>query len=141
MDDQKLTSKIIDDFFAAFRSSDMAPTDLSKLKTLFIPNAMIIKAFSDTKGVFTVDEFIKPRQKILTDGTLQKFSEEVVSIETKEFGNIAHSFVVYKKSGLHDGNSFTEYGAKSFQFVRLNDQWKISSIAWDDEREGLKLPR
>jgi hypothetical protein len=28
---------------------------------------------------------------------------------------------------------------KSLQFVRTADGWRISAVAWDDEREGLAI--
>jgi len=29
---------------------------------------------------------------------------------------------------------------KTFQFVRLAGAWQMSSLAWEDERDGLPLP-
>jgi hypothetical protein len=31
-------------------------------------------------------------------------------------------------------------GAISTQFIRTPDGWRMSSMAWDDERPGLALP-
>ena len=35
-----------------------------------------------------------------------------------------------------DGEPFTGRGAKSVQLVRTSDGWRISAVAWDDERDA-----
>jgi len=40
-------------------------------------------------------------------------------------------------AGCLDGRAFRTRGMKTFQFVRTPAGWRISAVAWDDEREGL----
>ncbi len=44
------------------------------------------------------------------------------------------------KRGVTDRGPIEVRGAISTQFVRTADGWRISSMAWDDERPGLELP-
>ncbi len=63
-----------------------------------------------------------------------------VSETTELFGNVAHRFSPYGKRGVTDRGPIEVRGAISTQFVRTADGWRISSMAWDDERPGLELP-
>lgn len=49
-------------------------------------------------------------------------------------------FSAYGKSGTLKGVSFEARGMISTQFVRTPAGWKMSSMAWDDERPGLSIP-
>jgi hypothetical protein len=55
-------------------------------------------------------------------------------------GDVAHRMSTYAKRGVRDGAAFAARGVISTQFVRTTDGWRMSSMAWDDERPGLPLP-
>jgi hypothetical protein len=59
---------------------------------------------------------------------------------TEIFGNVAHRFSAYAKSGVSKGVAFHARGMISTQFVLTPTGWKMSAMAWDDERPGLTLP-
>jgi hypothetical protein len=87
-----------------------------------------------------VEEFIVPREALLTGGSLTGFREWPVAGRVEVFGDIAHWFGGYAKAGTQEGEPFTGRGMKTIQFVRTADGWRISAAAWDDERDGLSLP-
>jgi hypothetical protein len=78
---------------------------------------------------------------LLAGGTLSGFSEWELSGHTELFGDIAHHFGSYAKEWVQDGERCTGRGMKTLQFVRTAAGWRISAVAWDDEREGLSVPR
>lgn len=67
------------------------------------------------------------------------FSESETSERTQIFGNIAQRVSTYQKSGSLDGVAFTTRGVKTFQFLRTRTGWRILSVSWDDERDGLAV--
>jgi hypothetical protein len=138
MDDKKSLDLIIAKFFKAFVSSDIGVTQLQDLTSLFIPQAIVIKTCGAT-AVYSLKEFIDPRQKILTDGTLLKFHEHEITERTEIFGDIAQRLCIYQKSGVLNGKSFVEKGVKTIQFVKIDQHWKISSLSWEDERPDLLI--
>lgn len=91
--------------------------------------------------IYALETFIKPREVLLNSGELINFSEFEIKNETKIFGNIAQRFCSYKKMGELNGEYFKSFGMKTIQFIKTADGWKISSVAWDDEKENLKLPK
>jgi hypothetical protein len=134
MEDKESIDQIVRKFFNLFTNADGRSPDLRELTELFLPEGIIIKNVSRTTEVFSVESFIRPRQKILTDGTLMEFREEELSERSEIYGSIAQRFCTYKKSGILSGVWFETHGAKTFQFVRKEGEWKISAVAWDDEK-------
>ena len=86
----------------------------------------------------SVEEFIAPREALLTGGTVD-FREWHVSGRTDLFGDIAHWFGIYAKAWQEDGTPSSGRGMKSLQLVRTREGWRISAAAWDDEREGVTI--
>jgi hypothetical protein len=73
-------------------------------------------------------------------GELTRFLETELWETTRIFGNVAHRFSAYAKSGVSKGEPFQARGMISTQFIHTPAGWRISAMAWDDERPGLTLP-
>ena len=93
----------------------------------------------DRRG-WTVDEFVRARIAQFASGQLEEFSERETAHRTQLFGNVAHRFSRYSKHSVLAGNRTEIAGMISTQFVRTPDGWRISAMAWDDERPGLSVP-
>jgi hypothetical protein len=127
-------------FFGAFSAQPNGKVDLSVLRTLFIPEGVIIKACDPVPEVYTLQQFLEPRERMLNDGTLTDFREEEISERTDLFGNMACRLSTYRKSWKSSGQAFAAKGMKAIHFVRTSEGWKMSALIWDDEREGVRLP-
>jgi hypothetical protein len=76
-----------------------------------------------------------------TRAELKALTDEVEFAATTEvFGNVAHRFSTYEKRGTMQGEAIEGRGVISTQFIRTPSGWKMSSMAWDDERPGLAIP-
>lgn len=82
--------------------------------------------------MYTVEEFIEPRQQLLAEGRLVNFNEWETSERTKTVGAIASRFSEYRKSGILDGVPFEGGGTKTMQFVLTPDGWRIAAVSWCD---------
>ena len=109
------------------------------LANLFAPDARLIKNSGDAPEISTVDEFIRARQPAVDAGELTSFEETELAETTELFGNVAHRFSTYAKHGVTNGDPIDVRGAISTQFIRTPNGWRISSMAWDDERPGLSV--
>jgi hypothetical protein len=89
---------------------------------------------------WTVDEFVNTLSAAYEAGALTWFEETELSGREELFGNVAHRFSPYAKRGARPTGPIDARGAISTQFVHTADGWRISSMAWDDERPGLALP-
>ena len=107
---------------------------------LFIAAGLLIKNTAATPEISTVAQFIAPRQALVASGELTRFKEWELSQTTQIFGNIAHRYSAYGKAGTQNGKAFEARGVISTQFIKTPAGWKMSAMAWDDERAGLSLP-
>ena len=126
-------------FFAAFTSGPGSAARLDTLRSLLLPEAVVIRTCGDEPVVYDVEGFIAPREALLSGGTLVDFSEWETFGRTDVFGDVAHWFGAYAKAGVQDDLPFTGRGMKSLQLVRTSAGWRISAAAWDDERDGLTM--
>lgn len=110
------------------------------IHALFIDAGLLIKNTGAAPEISSMREFIAPRQALVDSGALTRFREWELSETTQIFGNIAHRYSAYGKAGTMNGEAFEARGMISTQFVKTPEGWKMSSMAWDDERPGLSLP-
>ncbi|MEU9143303.1 DUF4440 domain-containing protein [Streptomyces sp. NPDC048349] len=119
------------DFFGAFDNRGGKAADVGRIRRLVVPGGVIVKTGPEFT-VYTVDEFVEPRLRLLADGRLLEFAEWETSERTEIEGDIASRFGAYRKSGILDGEPFEGGGTKTIQFVRTPEGWRISAFAWYD---------
>lgn len=137
--DREQIAAVVTTFFAGFTSGPDVAERLDALRALFLPQAVVVRTCGSAPVVHGVDDFIAPRRDLLTGGRLTGFSEWSTSARTEVFGDIAQHMCSYAKRGVQDGVAFTGAGMKVLQLVRTPAGWRISALAWDDEREGLTV--
>ena len=131
--DESAIDEIAAQFFSAFTNRDGAVPGIDRLYDLLAQDARIIQKAGVDQRIYDVAGFIEPRRAMLTNGSLQDFCEVEVMAKTDIFGNIAHRFSRYHKSWEASGERYEGEGAKSLQFVRTPEGWKIASLIWDDK--------
>ncbi len=127
-------------FFRTVSFSEGNKPSYQNLYQLFIKSGQLIKTSAATPEISTVRQFIEPRQLMVDLDELTDFFEVETAEVTEMFGNVAQRFSTYKKYGINKGAAFEGRGIISMQFIRTETGWKISSMAWDDERSGLTVP-
>ena len=127
------------EFFDAVSFEPGGAPSYRSISTLFIERGLLIKNVSATPEISSVQEFIEPREALVNAGTLTRFHESEISESTVIFGNVAHRFSVYAKSGTASGKPFEARGMITTQFVNTQNGWRMSAMAWDDERTGLSI--
>lgn len=132
-DDSK---RAIDDlasaFFSVFDNRENKTPDLSCLDQMFTERAIITKRDGDRLDIMSLDEFVAPRQDLLTRGRLVDFHEWEVEARTFVDGGMATRICSYLKEGVMNGEPFSGGGTKSIQFVRIAEGWRIGSVLWED---------
>lgn len=128
------------DFFRAvsFEAGEMPPYD--GIHLLFVESGLLVKNTTSTPEISTVSQFIEPRLALVRSGELTWFREWELSETTEIFGNIAHRFSAYAKTGTLKSVPFEARGMISTQFILTPAGWRMCAMAWDDERPGLSIP-
>ena len=128
------------EFFRAVSFETGGTPPYENIGALFIESGLLIKNTAAAPEISTVQQFIVPRQAMVRSGELTRFRELELSQVTVIFGNVAHRFSAYAKSGTMNGIAFEARGMISTQFINTPAGWKMSAMAWDDERAGLTIP-
>ena len=131
---------LTDEFFRAVSFESGQRPAYARIDDLFIDGGKLIRNSSELPEITSVDEFIASRQRMVDSGALTSFEELETAATTEVFGNIAHRFSTYEKRGTMGGEAIEGRGVISTQFIRTPGGWKMSSMAWDDERPGLAIP-
>ena len=132
--------RLTTEFFLAVSFEEGAAPMYENIYELFIESGLLVKNTGSAPEINTVQQFIEPRVVAVRNGELTRFHEIELSETTEIFGNVAHRFNSYAKSGTIKGIPFTARGMVSTQFIKTTAGWKISAMAWDDERPGLSIP-
>jgi hypothetical protein len=130
---------LVEAFFRSVSFASGERPNYGGIRELFLPSGLLLKGAPLGVDVTSVDEFIEPRQKSFDEGILTEFRETELTATTTMFGHAAHRESSYDKAGVSDGVAFAGRGIIFTQFVWGETGWRISSMAWDDEREGLAL--
>ena len=128
---------LISKFFGAVSFEIGSMPAYGGIPALFIERGLLIKNVGPAPEISSIDEFIEPCKALVQSGTLTRFHESEISESTVIFGNVAHRFSAYSKSGTSDGIGFEARGMITTQFVHTSTGWKMSAMAWDDEQPGL----
>ena len=123
----------VSSFFSVFNNCDKKEPAWQTLYDICIAEAVIIKKTGLTETVYNLDNFIEPRKKILSDGSLTNFKEGEIKEATNIVGHIAQRHSRYYKEGHLNGNYFKVYGDKFFQLIKTADGWKINALIWEDD--------
>ena len=89
MEDKQFIDKLTAMFFSIFTTTNQKQPDWDLINTICIPETILIKKNGLAEEVYTLQTFIEPRRKILSDGTLTEFEESETGEETKISGNMA----------------------------------------------------
>ena len=138
--DESAIGALVGAFFSAFTSGPDAAARLDDLRRIMLPGATVVRTCGLPAEVYDVESFIAPRLALLTSGEISEFEEWPEPGRVDVFGDIAHWWGAYAKRWRAAGVTHTGRGMKTMSFVRTDDGWRISSAAWDDERQ-LKISR
>jgi hypothetical protein len=122
-------------FFSVFDNRNKCKPEFAMLRSICAEGAVIAKRTAESMEICSLVEFWRPRQALLTDGSLTDFHEWEVASETAIHGGIATRICRYKKEGLLRGESYSGSGTKFMHFVLTQEGWKITAVLWEDEDE------
>jgi hypothetical protein len=139
-DTNKDLNNLVSEFFRAVSFEPGDSPSYQSIHEVFIENGLLIKNSGLSPEIWTTRQFIESRQAAVGSGELTRFHEAELSGKTEVFGNVGHRFLSYSKSGTLKGAPFVARGVVTAQFILTPAGWRISSMAWDDERPGVLIP-
>jgi hypothetical protein len=109
--------------------------DFDKMRSLFAPGATL-KAIGP-KGLRggSLEDYITRNAAILEK---EGFTERELGRRVEVWGGLATALSAY--DGKTANGSFHERGINSFQLVKIDGKWLVSSILWQEETPANPLP-
>jgi len=105
--------------------------DWDHLRRLFLPEAVVVLRTSrEATSVFSLEGFVQDWLRFIEGSNVEEtgFVERIVRTHTTVFGDLAHIWVLYEAEIPGRGRP-AQPGVDSFQLVRRDGGWLISSIA------------
>ncbi len=109
----------------------------------FHPHARLMRTGADEFGVswmktMTLQEY---RENVALFFQTVPFYEAETSRRVEQFGNIAHVWSTYEERRDPRAREIERRGVNSIQlYLDPQGHWRIMSVIWDNEREGVALP-
>lgn len=125
--------------YAVFDTREGRRFEADPIRAMFVQGASIIKADCGEAVVMDVESFIAPRLALLNGGPVSEFEEHEEAARTEIFGGMARRISRYRKSWREDGQVRSGAGVKYLSLVLAGGDWKIGSLVWQDECEGLSV--
>lgn len=142
MNDLEAIGAAVDEMYAMI-SGPEGPRDWSRQSNCFHPEARQIRTWVDESGrpacrIMSVDDYARDTAPYFAANA---FYEVEIARRIDLFGNIAHVWSAYEARGALDDAEPERRGINSIQLFRDPDRgWRIVSMIWDNEREGVRLP-
>ncbi len=141
-DDLEAIGAVVDEMYAMI-SGPSGPRDWSRQARCFHPAARQIRT--------TIDEIGRPVMKMMSLEQYARdtapyfaandFFEVEIGRRIDLFGNIAHAWSAYEAKRSPDDSEPERRGINSIQLFRDAELgWRIVSMIWDNEREGVEIP-
>ncbi|MEP6466284.1 MAG: hypothetical protein ABJB05_08260 [Parafilimonas sp.] len=137
--DDAAIKKAVDDAYTSLSFKQGETPHFDRIKYAFIPQAQLINYISDTAQILSIDDFVKAFKNYVQSTKIQSFNEQEIYGRTDQFGNIAQRISSYKNY-VNSVDIVKERGVNSFQLIKTPQGWKVSSIIWDIEKQGLTIP-
>jgi hypothetical protein len=139
-DDRAELDELMARFLRAVSFEEGGRPSYAELNHLFVDGARLINATPDPAEIATLEEFIRVRDERVSSGALTWFEEVESAQATEVFGDVAQRWSTYRKRGAMEGTEIDARGVIATQFVRTGEGWRMTAMAWDDERPGVELP-
>lgn len=134
--------EVIETFYDTI-SGPAGTQDWERSKRLFHPDARLVRTRLDEQGKpvafsFSVDGYREATAPLLAG---MDFYEVEIARRTVRFGNVAQVFSAYEAYDKPTGGALLKRGMNMIHMYDDGSRWWIVHAIWDDEREGVQLPR
>lgn len=110
------------------------------LQNIFYGAGSIINNNFDAPIEFTIESFSQALSNQIEKGNSEYFVQQEISDTTEIFGKIAQRVSVYEYSSSELPDQQWKKGINYIQYIFIDNQWKITSMVWQDEKEEAKIP-
>ena len=137
-DEQQIGAVIVEMY--AIISGPAGPRDWARQRAIFHPDARQMRTGVEGGAswikIMSLDEYAANTTPFFAANA---FYEVEVARKILVFGNIAHAWSAYEARTALDDAAPERRGINSIQLYKDEKGWRIISMIWDNERDGLKI--
>lgn len=132
---------VLSALYGALTFPEGGAPDLALFRSLYLPDALCVRVNPDDSiDRWDIGGFIASFRERLRNGSIKSFHESEIARSEDTYGRLARARSVYRKGiNISDPKAMMR-GFNELQLVCRDGRWRISSIAWMDERPGMPLP-
>ena len=108
---------------------------MPQIQELFIEGGLLINYNEEAPQVFQVDAFIDQFHDLFKQGIITGLEDREVHHKTKVYDRVAHRYSFYEARVTPEEEPFA-VGINSIQLIKIGEDWKVSSMAWNDDSRG-----
>ena len=131
---------ITEDFYESLSFQDGELPDLETVLGLFYADGLLVNNSFGKPVTFTADTFVLALESQIAAGTLLQFMQRELYSKTEVFGKVAQRLSVYEYNFADHDIENLPRGISYIQFILVDDNWRITSMAWSDENENYQIP-
>lgn len=141
--DPTSVSAVIDAMYAMV-SGPAGPRDWSLQRAVFHPDARQMRTGLGPDGkpwikIMSLDDYVADTKAFFA---ANDFYEIEIARRVHVFGNIAHAWSIYEARRAPGDTAPERRGINSIQlYCDERGHWRIMSMIWDNERDGLAVDR
>lgn len=145
----KTPDALIDSLYNAVTFGPGEECDFKKMEQIFLPGATFIMPPKPNvkRKIGHLEDFFADWREFLSNPQMKEplaqfgFSERIANRRTDEFGDIAHSYVVFEVRFDKSAKNPLARGVDSIQMIKIDGRWWVSSINTQFQRPNVPLPR
>lgn len=128
------------DFYQAISFMRSEPPDFAPVKILFYGQGILVNNSFSKPITFTAETFVGAMESQVAEGAIEQFMQREIHSKTEIFGKVAHRISVYEYNFADHESKKLPRGLNFIQFVQIEGNWRILSMAWFDENENHLIP-
>jgi hypothetical protein len=128
------------DFYKAISFRNEQAPEQDPLDILFYGDGVIVNnSFLHPLG-FTAESFISSLGSEIAEGNMSQFVIHELTNKTTLLGKLAQRVSIYEYNLGEETAGRLPRGINFMQFIRVDGNWRITSVAWCDENEDNIIP-
>jgi hypothetical protein len=131
---------ITEDFYESLSFMDGEMPDLDAVRDLFYEEGTLFNLSFGKPIIYSTSSFIGSIEDSIQDGQLTQFMQRELYSKTEIFGRVAQRTSVYEYSFAYHEIDNLPKGINYIQFIQVDDLWRITSMAWNDESANYRVP-
>ena len=128
------------DFYKAISFRNSQPPEFDTLDILFYEDGTLVNNSFSEPIDFTTSSFVEAMQSQVASGDMEQFMQREIFSKTEVFGKIAQRISVYEYNFSDQEVPRMPRGINFILFIQVEGNWRIVSMAWNDENENHVIP-